>query len=167
MTIIYSKFINKLIDSIPLIILYYLCLTEIDTELQISETILFNLKYIIVFYWTLRNPMILGYGHVFFAGILSDTVTGLPMGTSSFCYLVIASFAAYIRNVTVRVSLWSDWLDFVPSIFFTNLVFFALLAYYTNLSVNYNNLFYNSLYTILFYPIFWGLFKLINNFIRV
>ncbi len=43
--------------------------------------------------WTydnvLRNADYLGYFSIFLAGIINDVVIGIPIGISSFCYLLI------------------------------------------------------------------------------
>ena len=166
MAIFYINFIRNLIGVIPLILLYYLCLTSIDTQTVFFKNFSLNLKYILIFYWTLRNPSTIGYGHMFFAGILNDVVIGLPMGTSSICFLILASIGAYIRQMTVRVSLLSDWIVFIPSVFTTNFIFFILLSYYSDIEIYYNELFYNSIVTIIFYPIFWIFFSFLFNYMR-
>ena len=113
MTKLFDRLLIKIKDLIPLLILFYLSLSEINLEynkLNFSST---NLAYIIIYYWVLKNPSKLAYGYIFFAGVLSDVVAGLPMGTSALIYLSIASVAAYVRNVTVTVSLFSDCMTFL------------------------------------------------------
>ena len=162
MAIFYKNFIKNIIGLIPLILLYYLCLTSVDSQIILFKNFSLNLKYIIVFYWTLRNPSIIGYGHIFLAGILSDVV----MGTSSICFLTLAGIAAYIRQMTVRISLWSDWIVFVPSVCITNFIFFILTTYYSDIGIYYNELFYNSIITIIFYPFIWIVFSFLTHYMR-
>lgn len=166
MAIFYKNFIKNIIGLIPLILLYYLCLTSVDSQIILFKNFSLNLKYIIVFYWTLRNPSIIGYGHIFLAGILSDVVIGLPMGTSSICFLTLAGIAAYIRQMTVRISLWSDWIVFIPSVCITNFIFFILTTYYSDIGIYYNELFYNSIITIIFYPFIWIVFSFLTHYMR-
>lgn len=167
MAIFYKNIIRNLVGLIPLILLYYLCLSNTESQMILFGNFFVNLKYIIIFYWTLRNPSIIGYGHIFLAGILSDVVNGLPMGTSSICFLIMVAIAAYIRNMTVRISLWSDWIVFVPTVFITNLVFFILISYYSNIGIDYIELFFGSIVTILFYPLIWILFIFLTKYINI
>ena len=124
MAIIYKNLRSSLINSFPLIILYYLSISEIDTHFSnMFEILSFNLQIIIVYYWMLKNSSVLGNGHIFFAGILNDVVMGLPLGISSISYLTVSFTASYIRQVTVNMSLFTDWFTFILAIFFSNLTY--------------------------------------------
>ena len=154
------KFTRHIMELGPVILLYFLSITEIDTEFSnYFEILSFNLQLIIVYYWTLKAPSMLGSGNIFFAGIVNDIIMGFPLGTSSLTYLVAAVVATYIRNVTVNTSLFTDWFTFLIAIFFSNLTYYILIDNFSNLGVTYVNLFYNSFFTFLFYPVFWLLFS--------
>ena len=71
----------------------------------------FNFVYILIFYWTLKNPCYLSYGSIFIAGLVNDVVTGLPIGISSLCYLLICAVTAYLRNITLTPNFMNDWLS--------------------------------------------------------
>ncbi len=160
MAIIFKNFRSKLINSVPIIFLYFLSITEIDTQFSNYFQILsFNLQFIIIYYWVLRDPSVLGNGHVFFAGIINDVIMGLPMGTSPLTYLVVSFMGIYIRNVTVKMTLFTDWFTFILAIFFANLIYLILISNFSNVAITYLDLFYNSLFTFLFYPLFWVIFN--------
>ena len=59
-----------------------------------------NVHYILIYYWVLRRPQLLGYGFVFISGIITDVVFGLPIGVTPLNLLVVAGVAAYVRVVT-------------------------------------------------------------------
>ena len=40
---------------------------------------------------------------IFVAGLINDVAIGFPMGISSFNYLLICGFAAYLRNLTFKL----------------------------------------------------------------
>ena len=160
MAIIFKNFKQQLTNIVPILFLYFFSVTELDTQFSNHFEILsFSLQFIIIYYWVLRDPSILGNGHIFFAGIINDIIMGLPMGTSSLTYLGIAFVAMYIRNVTVKMTLFTDWFTFIIAIFFSNLTYLILLSNFSSLTVVYLDLFYNSLFTFLFYPLFWFLFN--------
>ena len=115
----------------------------------------------------LHEDTILGNGHIFLAGIINDVVVGLPLGSSAISYLVVSLVASYIKNVTVNFSLFTDWFTFLLAIFFSNLCFILLLNNFTNLLITYNEIFYNSFFTFLFYPVFWGFFSIYKRLIMV
>ena len=77
MAILYKNLRSSIINSIPLITLYYLSISEIDTHFSnMFEILSFNLQIIIIYYWMLKNSSVLGNGHIFFAGIINDAVMG-------------------------------------------------------------------------------------------
>ena len=110
--------------------------SEIDTDFSNNFEILsFNIQFIIIYYWALREPDILGNGHIFFAGIVNDIIMGLPLGMSALTYLIICFVASYIRTVTVKMTLFTDWFTFAIAIFFfprshlhIGIMMFVLLA---------------------------------------
>jgi len=160
MAIIFKNFRLKLGNAGPIILLYFLSITETDTEFSnYFEILSFNLQFIIIYYWVLRDPSVLGNGHVFFAGIINDVIMGLPMGTSPLTYLIISFMGIYIRSVTVKMTLFTDWFTFIVAIFFANLIYLILMVNFSSFVVTYSDLFYNSLFTFLFYPLFWVIFN--------
>jgi cell shape-determining protein MreD len=168
MAILFKNITFKFTNSAPIILLYFFSITELDTNFSnLFEILSFNIQIIIVYYWTLRNPTILGNGHIFLSGIINDVIMGLPMGTSALTYLVISLVASYIRNVTVNINLFTDWFTFLIAIFFSNLIFLILLKNFSEISITYTELFYNSFFTFLFYPAFWVLFNQYRYLMRV
>ena len=95
-----------------------------------------NIHYIIVYYWVLRHPNSLGYGFIFLSGIISDVVFGLPLGVNSLSLLIIAAVAAYVRVLTVRITLINDLISFIPALLLANFIYFFSL-YFSNFSVDY------------------------------
>ena len=130
----FKKLKKNIINAGPLLLLYYLSFSEIDTYFSsFFEILSFNLQLIIIYYWTLKDHSILGYGHIFLAGIINDLVMGLPMGLSTLLYLTTAFVASYVKNVTVNISLFSDWFTFLIAVFFTQLVFVILTSNFSNI----------------------------------
>ena len=160
MAILYKNLRASIVNSLPLIILYYLSISEIDTHFSNMFAILsFNLQIIIIYYWMLKNSSVLGNGHIFFAGVINDVVMGLPLGISSISYLIVSFVASYIRQVTVNMSLFTDWLTFLLAIFFSNLVYLVLILNFSDLQISYVDMSYNAFFTFLFYPFIWTIFN--------
>mgnify|MGYP001158427858 FL=1 len=153
--------------SIPLILLIYICISEFHTQFYYWSIFSFNMQFIIIYYWVLRDPSILGYGFVFLCGSINDVVLSLPIGTSSLSYLFVALVAAYVRNATVRSTLITDWFTFVVAVLVGNFILYFLLKNFTNLRVDYSSMFFNSLFTFILYPFFWGLFELYKKSINL
>ena len=68
---------------LPLIFLIYICISELHTQFYYWKIFSFNIQFIIIYYWILRDPSILGYGFVFLCGIINDSVLSLTLGTSA------------------------------------------------------------------------------------
>ena len=158
--------INKTINLGPLIFLYYLSLSEIDAHFEsYFEILSFNIQLIIIYFWSLKRPEVLGNGHVFFAGIINDVVMGIPLGLSSLSYLIVALISTYIKNMTVNTSITSDWFTFFIALIFSNLTFLILALNFSEISVQLIDLSYNTFFTIIFFPFFWFIFNFYNSLI--
>ena len=158
--------INKIINLGPLIFLYYLSISEIDSHFEnYFEILSFNIQLIIIYFWSLKRPEVLGNGHVFFAGIINDVVMGVPLGLSSLSYLIVALTSTYIKNMTVNTSITSDWFTFFIAIIFSNLTFLILASNFSDISVQLVDLSYNTFFTVIFFPFFWATFNFYNSMI--
>ncbi len=92
----------KFFDLLQILLLFFIALT--GNSIIDLKIISINIHYILVYYWVLRRPDTLGYGFIFLSGLISDVISGLPLGVNSLSLLVIAAVAAYARVVTVRVT---------------------------------------------------------------
>ena len=159
-----SKTISKIINLGPLILLYYLSISEIDAHFEnYFEILSFNIQLIIIYFWVSKRPEALGSGHIFFAGLINDVVMGFPLGLSSLSYLVISFVALYVKNMTVNTRITTDWFTFFIAIFFSNTILFILLSNFSEIGINFTELSYNTFFTLLFFPFFWFLFSLYNS----
>ena len=160
------KLITKIINLGPLLLLYYLSISEIDTYFEnFFEILSFNIQLIIIYFWVLKRPEALGSGHIFFAGLINDVVMGFPLGLSSLSYLIISLVATYIKNMTVNTRITTDWFTFFIAIFFSNLTFFILLSNFSEIRVSVTEVSYNTFFTLIFFPFFWFLFTYYNSII--
>ena len=164
MALFFQGFKESLFRIGPLLLLIYVCISEFHTQFYYWSIFSFNLQFIIIYYWILRDPDILGYGFVFLCGLANDVILSLPLATSSMSYLFVSLVAAYVRNATVRSSLFTDWFTFIIAILIGNFTYLFLMKNFGNLDMNYTSLFYNSLFTFIFYPVFWGIFELYKQF---
>ena len=162
-----KSFTDGFLRSAPLILLIYICISEFHTQLYFWNIFSFNFQFIIIYYWVLRDPSILGYGFVFSCGVINDVVLSLPLGTSSLSYLFVSLVAAYVRNATVRSTLFTDWLTFIIAILIGNFITFFLLKNFAEVRAEYTPMFYNSLFTFILYPVFWGIFELYKRAIAL
>jgi len=156
-----GNIINNLLRLAPLIILFISVLNEFD--LNYLQFLSLNFPFILIYYWSLRKSESLGYGYIFVAGLINDVVTGFPIGISSFNYLMICGFAAYLRTITLRPNLVKDWFFFLFTILVVNSLSYSLLNIFFSVDLNYYNLFVNIFFTFIFYIVFANIFLLYQN----
>ena len=160
----YKQIKFRFFEFLPLLLLFFISLNGNSTiDLKLFSI---NIHYILVYYWVLRQPQSLGYGFIFLSGIISDVVFGFPLGVNALSLLIIAAVAAYVRVVTVRITLINDWISFIPALLLANFIYFLSL-YFSNYSIDYLYLFKNSIFTFIFYPVLWGVFSLILRLIKL
>ena len=164
MAYIYKQVKYKFLELLPILLLFFISLS--GNSIVSLKFFSINVHYILVYYWVLRKPRSLGYGFIFLSGIISDVVFGFPFGVNALSLLIIASVAAYVRVVTVRITLVNDWISFIPALLFANFIYFFSL-YFSNYSVDYLHLFTNSIFTFIFYPILWAIFSMILNLTKL
>jgi len=160
MAYIYKQIKYKFLVLLPVLLLFFISLSGNSIiDLRFFSV---NVHYILVYFWVLRQPRNLGYGFIFLSGIISDVVFGLPFGVNALSLLIIAAVAAYVRVVTVRVTLVNDWISFIPALLIANFIYFFSL-YLSNYSIDYLYLLKNSIFTFIFYPILWAVFSMMLN----
>ena len=158
MAYIYKHVKVKFLELLPLFLLFFVALS--GNSIVDLNFFSINVHYIIVYYWVLRQPSMLGYGFIFLSGIISDVIFGFPLGANALSLLIIGAVAAYVRSVTVTVTLVNDWISFIPALLIANFIYFLSL-YYSSYTINYLSLFKNSMSTFIAYPLLWGFFSLI------
>ena len=162
-----NNFLRSLMLYLPLMILFLSVLNEIDLNYLEIEYFSFNFVYILIFYWTLKNPYYLSYGSVFLAGLINDVVTGIPIGISSFCYLLICAVTAYLRNITLTPNFINDWISLLFTILLVNSIQVMSLDLIFSIDVSYMRYFINSGFTFVFYPLFLFLFNNLEKKIKI
>ena len=158
-----DTFSSILFSYFPIGMLFLSVFNDIDFNYLKIEYFAFNFVHILIFFWTLKNPDHLGYTSIFVAGIINDVIIGLPIGISSFCYLLICTATAYIRNITLSPNFINDWLSFLFTVLLVNSIQVTILELIFLTEVNYLKYLINTGFTFLFYPIFFFFFNIINN----
>ena len=157
---------NSFFTLLPVLALYFFSFYHFQIpEVGKIGIFSFNFPMILIYFFVLKSPSSLGFGNIFLAGIISDTVIGTPLGATSLSYLVLSLFTSYIRNATIRPVLTAEWFTFIPALFFSNLVYLAIINNFSNLSFYYLELLQSTFFTFLFFPIFHYMFNLYKRFI--
>ncbi|MBD1173307.1 rod shape-determining protein MreD [Pelagibacterales bacterium SAG-MED03] len=151
----------------PVVILFISVFNELDFNFIKIQYFSFNFVHILIFFWTLKNPNHFGYISIFVAGIINDVIIGVPLGISSFCYLLICAVTAYLKNITLSPNFINDWLSFLFTILLINSIQILILNLIFVIEVDYLRYLINTGFTFIFYPLFFLVFNHINKKIIV
>ena len=151
--------IFKFYSYLPLFILLISVLNEFDFNYLNLEYFSFNFPFILIFYFTLKDFRYFDYSLVFIAGLINDTVVGLPLGISSFSYMLICIATSYFRNITIRPNQVKDWFYFLFIISLINSINYSILTLIFSFNLNLVGYMINNFFTFLFYIIFISIFK--------
>ena len=158
--IIEKKIYKNVIRIFPVIFLYILVLTGFDLSFFFyGSNFSFNFVYLIIFFFVLKSPNNLGYGLIFFAGIINDVVQNFPIGISFINYLLLCAIAAFIRSRMVLPNLFYDWILFLIAILIISSVNYTTLTMIFEIPIEYGVLMSNSILTFLIYPVISKIFN--------
>ena len=149
----------KIYSWLPIIILIVSVLNEFDFNYLNLKYFSFNFPFILIFFFTLKDFKHFDYSFVFLAGLINDTVVGLPLGISSLSYLIICIATSYFRNITIRPNPIKDWFYFLFVISFINSINYSILTLFFSFDLILMNYLVNIFFTFLFYIIFVSIFK--------
>ena len=143
--------IFKLYSWLPIIVLYISVLNEFDLNYLNIDYFSFNFPFILIFYFSLKEYNKFDYLLVFFAGLINDTIVGLPLGMSSLSYILVCLFASYLRNITIRPHLIKDWFYFLFVISLINSINYLILFLFFSYDLDIMFYIINNLFTFLLY----------------
>ena len=149
----------KFYSWLPIIILIVSVLNEFDFNYLNLKYFSFNFPFILIFFFTLKEFKHFDYFFVFLAGLINDTVVGLPLGISSLSYILICIATSYFRNITIRPNPIKDWFYFLFVISLINSINYSILTLFFSFDLILMNYLVNTFFTFLFYIIFVSIFK--------
>ena len=154
---------NKLYKYAPIILLFISVLNEFDFNTLGLKYFSFNFSYILIFYYSLKKSESLGYIYIFIAGLFNDVVIGTPIGLSSLMYLILCVTTSYLRNITLRPSLFKDCIFFLVTILIINSLLSIILNFIFDFKLNYYEQITNIIWTFLLYFLFANLFDFFEH----
>ena len=152
-------FYFKLYSLLPIILLFVSVLNEFDLNYLKLKYFSFNFPFILIFFFTLKDFKNFDYLLVFLAGLVNDTVVGLPLGISSLSYILICIATSYLRNITIRPNPVKDWFYFLFIISLINSMNYSILTLFFSYDLLLLSYLVNIFFTFIFYMFFAYLFK--------
>ena len=151
--------LNKFYSWLPIILLIISVLNEFDFNYLKLDYFSFNFPFILIFFFTLKDFKHFDYLIVFLAGLINDTVVGLPLGISSLSYILICIATSYFRNITIRPNQIKDWFYFLFIISLINSINYTILTLFFSYTLVLMDYLVNTFFTFLFYIIFVSIFN--------
>ena len=153
-------FFPKMYYWLPVIVLFISVLNEFDLNYLNLNYFSFNFPFILIFFFTLKEFKHFDYLYVFLAGLINDTVVGLPLGISSLSYMLICVATSYFRNITIRPNPVKDWFYFLFIISLVNSINYTILTLFFTYDLILWSYIINTFFTFLFYLVFISVFKI-------
>ena len=152
-------FYIKFYSFLPIIVLFISVLNEFDLNYLKLKYFSFNFPFILIFFFTLKDFKNFDYLLVFLAGLVNDTVVGLPLGISSLSYILICIATSYLRNITIRPNPIKDWFYFLFIISLINSINYSILTLFFSYDLLLLSYLVNIFFTFILYMFFAYLFK--------
>jgi len=152
-------FYFKFYSFLPIIALFISVLNEFDLNYLKLKYFSFNFPFILIFFFTLKDFKNFDYLLVFLAGLINDTVVGLPLGISSLSYILICIATSYLRNITIRPNPIKDWFYFLFIISLINSINYSILTLFFSYDLLLLSYLINIFFTFILYMFFAYLFK--------
>ena len=152
-------FYFKIYSLFPIIFLFVSVMNEFDFNYLKLDYFSFNFPFILIFFFTLKEFKHFDYLLVFLAGLINDTVVGLPLGVSSLSYVLICIATSYFRNITIRPNPIKDWFYFLFIISLINSINYSILTLFFSFNLILMSYLVNTFFTFMFYIIFVSIFK--------
>ena len=146
-----KNWVYKVYAWLPILILYFSVFNEFDLNYINIEYFSFNFPFLLIFYFALKEYGRFDFLLVFIAGLINDTVIGLPLGISSFSYILVCIFASYLRNITIRPNLIKDWFYFLFVISLINSINYSVLFFFFSFELDIMFYAVNNFFTFLLY----------------
>ena len=150
---------SKFYSLIPILILFISVLNEFDFNYLNLKYFSFNFPFILIFFFSLKDFKYFDYFLVFIAGLINDTVVGLPLGISSLSYTLICISTSYFRNITIRPNSIKDWFYFLFIISLINSISYSVLTLFFSYNLVLISYLINTFFTFLFYIVFVSIFN--------
>ena len=154
-----KNLLYKVYTWFPILALFISVFNEFDLNYLNIDYFSFNFPFILIFYFALKEYQRFDYFLVFLAGLVNDTVVGLPLGLSSLSYILICIFATYLRNITISPNLIKDWFYFLFIISLINSINYSVLFLFFSYELDITLFIVNNFFTFVFYIFFSVFFK--------
>ena len=119
----------------------------------------FNMTYLLIYFFTFNNYKYFSFFSMFILGLITDSISGIPFGTSSLAYMTIYKIAVFQETIKLRTNFFAEWIALGIALF----IAYTLILIVIYLSKSYFEPLihiYNFIGSFVLYPFIWFVLKL-------
>lgn len=119
-----------------------------------------NITYVLIYFFTFHNYKYFSFTSMFAIGLISDSISGIPFGTSSLAYMAIYRIAVFQETIKLRTVFLSEWVALGSALFIAYAI--VLITLFLS-SKSFDVLIHtkNFLGSFALYPFIWFVFKIL------
>lgn len=119
-----------------------------------------NITYVLIYFFTFHNYKYFSFTSMFAIGLISDSISGIPFGTSSLAYMAIYRIAVFQETIKLRSVFLSEWVALGSALFIAYAI--VLITLFLS-SKSFDVLIHtkNFLGSFALYPFIWFVFKIL------
>ncbi len=117
-----------------------------------------NITYLLIYFFTFNNYKYFSFTSMFAIGLISDSISGIPFGTSSLAYMAIYKIAVFQETIKLRTVFLSEWVALGSALFIAYSIVLITL-YLSDASFDILIHAYNFLGSFALYPFIWFILK--------
>ena len=119
-----------------------------------------NITYVLIYFFTFNNYKYFSFFSMFILGLITDSISGIPFGTSSLAYMTIYKIAVFQETIKLRTNFFAEWIALGMALFIAYTVILIVL-YLSGTSFEPLVYIYNFIGTFILYPFIWLVLKLL------
>ena len=131
-------------------------LTQFSLNLNLYK--FFNTTYLLIYFFTFNNYKYFSFTSMFAIGLISDSISGIPFGTSSLAYMAIYKIAVFQETIKLRTVFLSEWIALGSALFIAYSIVLITL-YLSGASFDVLIHTYNFIGSFVLYPFIWFILK--------
>ena len=120
----------------------------------------FNMTYLLIYFFTFNNYKYFSFFSMFILGLITDSISGIPFGTSSLAYMTIYKIAVFQETIKLRTNFFAEWIALGIALFIVYTVILIVL-YLSGASFEPLVHIYNFIGSFILYPFIWIILKLL------
>ena len=116
------------------------------------------MTYLLIYFFTFNNYKYFSFFSMFILGLITDSISGIPFGTSSLAYMTIYKIAVFQETIKLRTNFFAEWIALGIALFIAYTVILIVLY----LSKSYFEPLihiYNFIGSFVLYPFIWFVLK--------